>query len=393
MSAAFARFEQAAYALRAEGQALADMVGEPGGVDPKTGKYVPPTGMYQTRAQIYRKLNQWQREEQAFQTAERERTLERLELEGDTLATRLTLFLEEAVDNDPSLTTQLMATFVASTRELIPGMAAGDLGRKLQIGHDTTMWDWIGGVGDALTFVAPIAKVTGGVRQTLQALRPTVAATKGELRALAHVITEDNVKIAIRATDPITAQVTKVLNWLKVPAKPEKLKAKSLYGIAFGAVGQKADSKATGIARVWEFLGIMRSDLDIAWIKRATTRQPLLGNADTLAMGKKLDDIGGTGAYQHGSHATVGPRGGGPLGFDEMYKAGDVGEVIEFSAEGTMTFSAAQSRRFLLGRGRYSADWFNTPRKSTLIGPYPALFVKGAGNAGEQIVGKDRGEK
>ena len=366
--------------IRREGQALADMVGHPGGPDPDDpSKHRRPTGMYKTRADAYRNIDTYYKEERAFTAQRRQEIAEQLGTEGDTLSVHLTLLLEETVERDPDM--WVAAGFVETVAAITPGIAIADLGIKLKQDKQTTWFDWIGAAGDALSLLGPVAKATGGLRQALKTARPTAATTAGEADEILKLAQDRNIVIGIRATDAITARVTRVLNYFKVPAKPPTVEGKSLYGLAWGKRSDGFFGRLTGY-------GPYRSDLDIAYIRHATDDVMSAAGrpADNAAtwvdkttdarggIGNEINRLTGTDSVKHGSAASAGPRYGGPKNWDSdsLGKIGPTGPVIEFGPNGTTARNAAWVNNYLLQHGAQHADWY-APAGSS-------IFQTGAGH-------------
>jgi RHS repeat-associated protein len=325
---------------RAEGEALAAMLGRPGGGDPLTGAHAPPTGIYKTRSEIYKKFDRWQRTEQGLETERREALLDRLDAAadgglGDMATFRFMLLAEEIAASDPdSMLAVGTAALVHGTASYLQsalnlGVASGELAGKLQSGQDTTWWDYLGAAGDVATLLEPVGAAIGGVKgvkQTLQTVKPMTAAIGSEQAALKLYAHVHDFTIGIRAADPLTATVTKALTYMKIAAKPESVKAKSFFGLAHKG------------------LDFFRSDLDIAYIRNA--KGELLDNDQVLKIVGELNELTRLNSFQHGSHITgFKHAGGGPAKTLSTYgKFGNPGPVTEFTASGKSTWSQAEVR-------------------------------------------------
>jgi hypothetical protein len=316
------------------------MLGRPGGGDPLTGAHTPPTGIYKTRSEIYKKFDRWQRTEQGLETERREALLDRMDAAaegglGDMATFRFMLLAEEIAAADPdSMLAVGTAALVHGTASYLQGAlnlgaASGELAGKLQSGQDTTWWDYLGAAGDVATLLEPVGAAIGGVKgvkQTLQTIKPMTAAIGSEQAALKLYAHVHDLTIGIRAADPLTATVTKALTYMKVAAKPESVKAKSFFGLAHKG------------------LDFFRSDLDIAYIRNA--KGELLDNDQVLKIVSELNELTGFNSFQHGSHITgFKHAGGGPAKTLSTYgKFGNPGPVTEFAAGRVSTWSQAEVR-------------------------------------------------
>ena len=332
----------------------------------------------ETRKDMWKLFNTWQRATQLNETMKREELLARLDAAaeggiGDMATARWMLLAEDIATADPdSFVAAGLGAIMHSGGSYVQGMlnlgaASGELSGKLETGQDTTLWDWVGAAGDVMTLLEPVAAATGGVRQTLKALRSTSAATKAERAVIQALALEKNLEIAIRAADPITATVTKVLTWFKVPAKPELIKAKSVFGVIIG----RADDS-------WPKL--YRSDLDIAWVRNAKTGE-LLDNKAVLGLVDELNTATKTGSFQHGSHFTGHPfGGGGPAASTKAYSGfGNPGSATVFDGLGTSTKSFEQVRE--LGMSLSLDRGFQSQALAGRWLPRPGISVPGSTRA------------
>ena len=127
----------------------------------------------------------------------------------------------------------------------------------------------------------------------------------------------------------------------------------------------------------------MRSDLDISWVRAASEALGEAGKPlDNIltwvdpkdaakhppGIGNQINDATRTNAVQHGGSATVGPRGGGPKGWDDMGKIGETGPVIEYGPNGITVQHAGAVNKYLLKHGRQHAAWYGAGKDSMLIG-------------------------
>jgi hypothetical protein len=176
---------------------------------------------------------------------------------------------------------------------------------------------------------------------------------------------------------------------LKVPAKPETVKAKSIYGLAFGDRPIRSRA-ASAVTRAWEWLGVYRSDLDLAWVRRVSDGE-LLDNVATRRIGGLINRRSGVRSFRHGSHATAGPAGHGPLSAEDLGKIGEPGGAIAYTSDGMEALSATRTRDLFKGWGRYHDDWAPVGPKSLFQSAAPSSAVSSAHRI--HAAGKDRNDK
>ena len=183
-----------------------------------------------------------------------------------------------------------------------------------------------------------LGDLANGVKQAVKDIAtkiggPQSGATARQQGVIKAFAAENELEIAIRATDPITAAGTKIGTHLGLPGKPESIKAKSWFGIL-------QDSK-TG--------QMLRSDLDLAWVKDRKTGR-FLTNQEVLdrvvdPLNKRLIMAGDKEASLfHGAHFTMGAEKGGYVSRAGIKKIGDAGPVNLFTGEGMSTLSSATAR-------------------------------------------------
>ena len=250
------------------------------------------------------------------------------------------------------------------------GASSGVLTDRLASGQDTTFSDWAGAAGDVATLVEPIAHVTGGVRQTLRSLKSVNPAIAKVQRVINYISRTQKVEILVRNADPITAAVTKLLTYMKIPAKPVVMKGKSFFGVT---IGPKANRLG---------FGLYRSDVDLLAIRNAAGE--VVDNARSVEIGKLINRLSGTDSVQHGSHATGWSyAGGGPDHLGTVAKYGHPGPATSFSPAGVGSVGASDVRKWLMSLprdatvvrremvGRWHKAW-DTPRSSLLQRPAQA---------------------
>ncbi len=169
-------------------------------------------------------------------------------------------------------------------------------------------------------------------------LLPTSGAAAFERAEILAFAQNNNIEIAIRAQDPVSALVTRIGYYLRIAPKPEVDKAKSTFGLLFGLSGT-----------------LTRSDLDVAFIKDLTTKEYLLGDKakalldelNETILNKRLifneDARTVLASFQHGDHINALAEFGGPpyLTYAEYVKpVGSPGPATLFSADrGIVTLS------------------------------------------------------
>jgi hypothetical protein len=153
---------------------------------------------------------------------------------------------------------------------------------------------------------------------------PTLPLTAGQVRELEAFVNRTGMRVAIRATDPVTALVTRALSHL---------------GITFRVLFSK---------RSWR-----RSDADIAWVSHRgkdflTDRQTLKDiNGPLNRSYHAIDEMP---AFMHGGHRTAYREFGGPLSWDKLAKIGNPGPVIEVGRVGRRAFHARDVLRLRIFR-------------------------------------------
>jgi RHS repeat-associated protein len=358
-----------------------------------------------TRKDVWKRLNTWQRAKQLQETTEREELLARIEEAaqggiGDMATFRWMLLAEEvaAADPDSALAAGVAGlmhgagTYVQGMLNL--GAATGEVSGKLQSGQDVTLLDAVGVAGDVATILEPVAAAVGGFRQVFKAVTPTSGAIKAEKAAIQAVAAKRGLQIAIRATDPITAVVTRVLTRAGFPAKPEALKAKSFFGIAL------AEKPGSWLPKVY------RSDLDVAWIFDINAGKYLddVDVKETSSQIRKLTEKAvKEDSFQHGSHMSAhwasGAKGrGGPAATGALGSFGAPGPVNVFNGATETAASFEHVRTLFKGEslarnfrskemtGLWHTAWdYGTkydPRKSYSLGRIKQFMKRGSHAAG-----------
>ena len=146
---------------------------------------------------------------------------------------------------------------------------------------------------------------------------------------------------------------------------------------------------ASAVTRAWEWLGIYRSDLDLAWVRRVADGS-LLDNAATRRIGELINRRSGIRSFRHGSHATAGPAGRGPLSAEQLAKIGEPGGAIVYTADAAETLGAARTRDLFTEWGRYHPDWGPVGPESLFQTAAPSGAVMSAHRI---ATGKERNDK
>jgi len=190
--------------------------------------------------------------------------------------------------------------------------------------------------------------VSRHVKETLTKLfGPQSAATTAERMALVEFAKANELEIAIRATDPLTARVTRILNRLGLPGKPEWVKDKSVYGLVSAERPDYLPNLGKDGHRYF------RSDLDIAWVIDKTTGQPLTSKQVWEKVIDPLNRIMMTrgqkhGSFYHGPHYNMYPEMGGYMSRRQIATVGDPGAVNIFSGDGMATLTKIEAQRYAI---------------------------------------------
>ena len=182
---------------------------------------------------------------------------------------------------------------------------------------------------------------------------PVSGATERQQAVIKAFAKENNLEIAIRATDRVTAAGTGFGVARGWAGKPEAVKAKSVLGLLKGPDGQ------------W-----LRSDLDLGWVRDRTTGK-YLTNDDILTkvvdpLNRKLMQAGDAKpSIYHGAHFTMGAEKGGYVSRAEIAKIGDPGPVNVFTGDGMTTLKNRNEVRIRVASTDGGLQWAEGWKKST----------------------------